>query len=446
MPILLIGFALVAVVFVFWLVSLRRVVSTNEVHIIQSNKRTVSYGKDQEAGNVYYEWPSYLPVIGVSVMKLPVSILTLKLENYESFDIGRLPFVLDLVAFFRIVDSNVAAQRIVHVDELRDQLLFILKGAARTILASKTIEEILQGRKEFGGAFTEEVDDQLKAWGVSTVKNIELMDIRDSGNSSVIQDIMKKGESGIESLSRITVAENLRAAQNAEIDANREVELNRQLAEQQVGIKSAEKDQAVGIANQKAQQEIKEQQKITTEKEKEVDRVREVKTAQITKEVNLVKADENRQTDIIKAEVQKQQTVLDAEGKLEAQQRYAEGLLAEGKSKAEAESLLLLAPVDAQIKLATEIGSNKSYQEYLIKVRQVEADQVVGVEQAKSLEKADIKIIANSGTVSGGLSSLGGLFSSTGGINAGAALEGLAQSEIGQQLVNKLTGKTETKD
>ena len=44
---------------------LRRVVSTNEVHIIQSGKSTVSYGKDRNAGNTYYEWPSWMPVIGI---------------------------------------------------------------------------------------------------------------------------------------------------------------------------------------------------------------------------------------------------------------------------------------------------------------------------------------------------------------------------------------------
>jgi flotillin len=45
---------IVAVVLAYWVFSLRRVVSTNEVHIIQSAKRTVSFGKDQDAGNTYY--------------------------------------------------------------------------------------------------------------------------------------------------------------------------------------------------------------------------------------------------------------------------------------------------------------------------------------------------------------------------------------------------------
>jgi flotillin len=431
----------IVVISAIWVVNLRRVVSTNEVHIIQSASKTVSYGKDQEAGNTYYEWPAWIPVIGINVIKLPVSVFSLRLKDYEAYDNGRLPFVLDLEAFFRIENSNVAAQRVAGYQELNAQLLSILQGAARTILASKTIEEIMQGRSEFGDAFTKEVNEQLKAWGVTTVKNIELMDIRDSRESQVIQNIMDKKKSEIEKESRIVVASNMKAAQNAEIDAAREIELNKQMAAEQVGIRTAEKDKAVGIANEKSQQDIKAQQKVTTEKAMEVARVQEVKMAEIAKDVNVVKAEEQKQTDVISAEGQKQKTVLVAEGQLEAEKRKAEAVLVNGQAKAESEKLLQLAPVEAQIVLAKEIGENQSYQQYLITIRQVEANQAIGVEQARALDKADIKVIANSGTVTGGISSLGELFTSQGGSNVGAALEGLAQSEVGKQLLDKFVSK-----
>ena len=74
------------------------------------------------------------------------------------------------------------------------------------------IEEIMQERSKFGGAFTKEVDGQLTDWGVCTVKNIELMDIRDSEKSFVIQNIMKKKRSHIEMESRTEVAKNHRSA------------------------------------------------------------------------------------------------------------------------------------------------------------------------------------------------------------------------------------------
>lgn len=433
--------ALVATLITIWIVSLRRVVNTNEVHIVQSAKRTVSYGKDQEAGNTYYQWPSWLPRIGITVIVLPVSVFSLRLRDYEAYDSGRLPFVLDLEAFFRIDNSNIAAQRVANFNELNGQLTSILQGAARTILASKTIEEIMQGRAEFGDAFTKEVNEQLKAWGVTTVKNIELMDIRDSNGSKVIQNIMDKKKSEIERESRVVVAENKKAAENAEINAMREVDINRQLALQQVGIKTAEKDKEVGIANEQASQEIKMQQKVTAEKAMEVVRVENVKAAEIQKDVNIVKAQEQKQTEVVKAEGEKAKTVLIAEGILEQQKREAEAILVKGQSNAEAEKLLQLAPVEAQIVLAKEIGENDSYQQYLVTIRQIEANQAIGVEQAKALDKADIKVIANNGSVTDGLRSIGDLFTSKGGTGIAAALEGLAQSEVGKQLLNKVTAK-----
>lgn len=36
---------------------LRKVVPTNEVHIVQRGRFRVSYGASQSAGNVYQEWP-----------------------------------------------------------------------------------------------------------------------------------------------------------------------------------------------------------------------------------------------------------------------------------------------------------------------------------------------------------------------------------------------------
>ena len=79
-----------------WIFKLRRVVPTNEVHIIQSSKTTMSYGKDTENGNTYYEWPSWIPKIGLTKIILPVSVFDLDLQDYEAYDKGRLPFVVDV--------------------------------------------------------------------------------------------------------------------------------------------------------------------------------------------------------------------------------------------------------------------------------------------------------------------------------------------------------------
>ncbi len=419
----------------------RRVVRTNEVHIVQSSKSTTSYGKDTDNGNTYYEFPSWMPKIGVTKIILPTSVFDLDLSSYEAYDKGRLPFVVDVKAFFRISDSNLAAQRVASLSELLDQLRAIVQGAVRVILATNEIEEILQGRASFGDQFTSEVREQLANWGVSTVKNIELMDIRDSKDSYVISNIMEKKKSLIEMESRTEVAKNNRVAQVAEIEAKREVDLRAQDAKQQVQVKTVEVQRDIALQQEASNQEVIEQQRTTKEKEMAVLRVEEVKRTEIEQEVSVIKAEQDKRVRITASEGDKAAVILIASGDLEAKKMGSEAIRLEGAARAEAEKSMQLASVQAQVELAKEIGENKSYQDYLIRTKEVEANQAVGIEQAKALAQAEIKIITNAGSPTQGMSNVMDLFSSTGGTGVASMLEGMAQSETGKSLLNGLTGR-----
>ena len=430
----------------------RRVVPTNMVHIVQSSKKTVSYGRGREAGNTYYEVPSFIPVFGVTVTQFPESIFDISLRDYEAYDTGRLPFVVDIKAFFRIADSQIAAQRVANFPELQNQLMGVLQGAVRGILGNNKLENIMQDRSNLGEQFTKEVNDQLQEWGVTTAKMIEFMDIRDSSGSQVIQNMMAKEKSRIEKESRVTVADNIREAEMKEIEAKREIALTRTQAEQQVGIREAEAAKEVGIAKEKSNQEVQTEAKITTEKVMEVQKVQSVKQAEINKEVAIVKADEDKQVRVVNAEADKQATVIKAQaekestvqiadGNLIATKKSAEGIQAEGLAKAEAEKAILLAPVNAQLTLAKEIGENQNYQAYLIEVRRVEATEAVGKEMAQAMREADLKVIANSGSVQNGVASLGDIFTPTGGTSIAGMLEALSQTDTGKALIGGLTSK-----
>lgn len=426
---------IVITILALWAVALRRVVPANEVHIVQRKGATVSYGKGAEGGNIYYSWPSWLPVLGLTHVVHPVSVFDLNLKAYEAYDKERVPFLVDVTAFFRIHDPNTAAQRVSDFRELHAQLTSVVQGAVRTILASHDIDSIMVERSKFGEQFTREVEEQLKNWGVMPVKNIELMDIRDASGSNVIADIMAKRTSAIQRDSRVAVAENNRAAETAEIEAQREVALQEQNAAQQVGQRKAQTTREVGVANEIAQQQIKEAQRETTMKHMDVVQVQEVRQAEITKDVKIVKAQEDREVAIVVAQGDKQRTILIAEGDLEAKQREATGIAVEGQARAEAEKAMQLAPVQAQIVLAQEIGENQGYQHYLLGTREIEAREAIGIKQAEALKDAGIKIIANAGTPADGLSSVSELFSSRGGMKLGAMLEGLAQTDVGKKIL-----------
>lgn len=422
---------LYVIVHILVMMSWRVVVPTNYVHIVQSSKKTTSYGVSKPGGNTYYKVPAFIPKFGVNVSVFPVSNFQIYLKDFDAFDIGRVPFLVDIMAFFHISNSDKAAERVANFEELQKQLIGIVQGAVRSILANAKIEDILGERALFGQKFTEAVSTQLAAWGVETVKALELMDMRDAKTSQVIHNIQLIKESDIERDSRTKVAKNTQMSKTAEIEATQAVGIAEQVAAEQVGIRTAEKDEQVGIRQQQAQQRVAEESKNTATANMEVTRVNSVKQAEITRDVEVVKADQIKQVNVKNAEGEGQAASAKAAGVLEATKFAAEGITAEGVAKAKAAELLALVPVTAQAELAKATADNKDYVEYLVRIRGVEKEERVGIAQAEALKNAKIQIVATPG-------SNNGVFSAGGGVNLGAMLAGLAATESGKAVLDKL--------
>lgn len=433
---------------VTWVINLRRVVPTNMVHIVQYKDGPIAYGRDKDNGTVYYEWPPYIPVLGVQVTEFPESNFQIMLTDYESYDSVRLPFKVDIVAFFRVENPETAAQRIASFPELQKQLKSIMEGSIRRIMSCSTLEEIMSERAKFGDSFTKETADQIREWGVKPVKMIEFMDIRDTSGSHVIEQMMSKEKSRIEKDARITIAINNQEAHLKEIEAERNVNVNKQDAEQQVGLRTAEKEQHVGIAKEKAQQEIKTQANITAALDMAVQQTNRVRAAEIQKETDVIDAERAKSvatiqaaaaadSNVLTAEGEKKRVEIEAAGRLNSAKCNAEAIRQEGEAKAHAEKAMQMVPVETQIALAQEIGSNENYMNYLVTVKQIEVSAEVGKEFAASLQTADLKIIANSNNVQEGIQGLAGTLSGKGGSNIAAMLENLTNTPVGAALMNK---------
>lgn len=426
--------AALLIAWVFISMLYRTVVTTNMVHIVQSRKKTTSYGTGQEGSNVYFAWPRWIPVVGVTVIELPVSNFDLSLKDYEAYDKDRVPFMVDVTAFFRIEDTRIAAQRVESIQELTNQLYLIVQGAVRKVLASDVIDTIMLERSKFGEQFTQEVTEQLAEWGVESVKSMELMDIRDGHGSKVISNIMAKKTSHIEMESRKEVATNMQIAETAEIEAVQAVDIRKQEAEQAVGERTAQKTKIVGIAEQQSKQEVLTQERETKTRDMAVKQVEQVRLAEITKEKEIVAAEQDKSTRIIKAE-----------GALQAKRHEATGIEVEGAAQAEAEKLMQLAPVQAMITLAKEIGTNPGYQQYLATIEAIKAHITVGTEQAKALQDADVKVIANTGNATEGVRNVMDLFSTKGGTNLGGMVEAFGQTPLGKLVLEQLGVDIESK-
>ncbi len=455
--------AIIFLLLTIWFLSMRRIVPTNVVHIVQRGNKTVSYGVGKES-NVYYEFPSWMPIIGVEKRVLPVSNFDVELLAYSAYDKDRVPFVVDIKAFFHIADTNKAAEKVESFEELRGQLINVVQGTVRSILAKSPLENIMEERSIFGTQFTENVKFDLENWGVEAVKSIELMDVRDAKDSHVIAQIMQKRMSAIEMESRIEVAINRKKAESSELESQQEIDIKRAdtqrkageaaaASEQAIAIARAESSKKSGIALQESTMEIAKAERVTAVEQMEVKKVNEIKQAEINKEKAIINQNQEKEQIKISAEALKFQTETQAEAELSAAKKRAEGIKitgeadasaieSKGKADAESKKLMELASVVAQTELAKEIGQNKEYQNYMIKVKEVEVSQVVGVAQAESmgnaLSAADLKLLINSGDVNSGMSKVLDLFTSKGASSINGLLEGLKQTDAGRGVVSML--------
>jgi flotillin len=457
-----------------WMLTLRRIVPPNMVHIVQRGTKTVSYGVGKRS-NVYYAFPSWIPRVGITVRKLPVTNFDVELKGYSAYDIKRVPFLVDIKAFFHIEDTNVAANKIDSFDHLKDQLLDIVRGAVRSILAQSDLESIMEERSKFGKQFTDAVKDDLLHWGVTAVKSIELMDVRDAADEQVIEQIMEKRKSEISKESRIEVAKNMQEAEEAELEARKQVSVKQADTQRESGEAQAKSQEAVNIANattmknsgiaqQQAQTEVHKAAQTTKTEEMKVVRVETVEQAQITKEAAIVTQEQEKKQTEIAADAEKYRIEVSAGAQLEAKKKHAEGvkevgnaeasvaeakgmadakvIKATGLSTAEGEKASQLASVAAQVEFAEKVGENQPYQDYLIRLKGVEVAGDVGkvqyTELAKALQDADLKLLVNSGDVESGMSKISDIFTSKGGSQLNGLMEALGQTEEGQGLLSLL--------
>lgn len=417
-----------ALIFIGALLLFRRVVPPSEVHVVQSRRGASLYGSFATAdGQVYYKWPAALPRLGVIVTTLPTAIFDVSVKGYEGYDKNRVPFTLDVQAFFRIEKFDLAAIRVKDGDELRSQLLAVLEGAVRVTLAGHTLDEILNSRSEFGAKFTEEVQAQLLEWGVVTAKQLELTDIRDSSGYAVISDMMEKHVSEINKTSRMAVAVNRKAAEVAEAEAEADIAVAKEKKRSKSESAAAVAEQEIGVAKETGVQRVLDARKDTEAKTIEVARTKRVGDETVAKEVAVVKAQADAQV-----------TEAVAKGELASERLRAEGITAVGVAQAAAKEADLKAPVNAQILLADKIADSEGYQQYLIAIEATRAYTEVGRANAAALEKAGIKMVISGGTPSQGVDSVGSLFSANGGAQLGALLDSLSNSETGNSLLSRL--------
>ena len=170
-------------------ISLRKVVATNEVHIVQSKNKTVVYGKNTKTGNVYREIPPWVPGFGVIVTQLPSTILNISFSDFVVRDNNMIPFVVGVRAYVVIEDYILAATRIFTINELKEHLTGVLQTIVRKTFGQKSLIDILKERNDFGSIFTEACKEEFKLWGTAPLGTIEIVSLGDYKDYKILQEI-----------------------------------------------------------------------------------------------------------------------------------------------------------------------------------------------------------------------------------------------------------------
>jgi len=419
----------------FWLIFLRRVVDANCADVVVGKHGTRIYTGDasvvptgQKTNPIYYAFPSWVPYLGVTVQRMPLSIINIVVKDYETFAKGNPRFVIDVTVYCKIIDIAEAARRFPgrRISDFQDGMKEIVISAIRKTTANYSIEDVIAKREEISADLTRELAPDFTKWGVE-LTNVAIVSIRDpiDGSSTVIHDISAKMEAQINSNSRQEVANRNRDAEIVEADTFEIAEKRKIEAKEHVDMR--EQDRIMEVAKR---------EKVATEERMNVYRIKEVQKAEIDAEAAVRRAEGEKRAMVETATGNRERLALEGEGE-------AKKIEFEGKAKANVTEITMVAEANGnKAKLIAAAEGTKAQlfaeadgmmekakaQEYqqtnAQAIRMIEKDERVGLALAEALKAADVQYIG-----SGNPENFLDLFTVKGGLGIGGMLKALNAAE-----------------
>jgi uncharacterized membrane protein YqiK len=358
---------------------LYRIVPVNEAHIrILGNTKKIFSSRTGKSA--YWIVPSI-----TKLHKLPLCNLAIPVNDVKLNDKNMAKFVTDIMCFVNIKDLDLAVERLILTDasremgfdfiKLSEDLRAIMESVGRTVTTKQTILDIYMNRGMLDQAITKEVEVVFPKWGIELV-DLELKDIKDAPDSTIIHDIEVKVASEIRRDAQIKIAETNKEAKMAEAE-NEEIFRKRQIA----------KDEAIGIAEQEKNQKISFAATEANIKSVEARRKIDVGMAEIEKQKTeqLAQATQIKMT--VEADGQKQKSIKEAEG-------VSEQTTLIGTAEANIIKIKKLAEAEGTLKLAEAM---KQFNDVAINVKVLDINKEIQIAKfqafAQALSKADIKWI-----------------------------------------------------
>jgi len=373
--VLLIAAFIIAAIIIICAFAWYRIISPTEAHLVITPSKKMIVSSDDsiatDGKKTYFSIPSGIPFIGrqVRVMDLTIKEAVVEQESYEK---NQARFKVKSSTKYRISNVNRAAETFDNDIELRKQLEEVIVSSTNAVAALYDVVDMRSKKKQMSAAIHEEMKDDLEQWGLSLI-SFQLIDFRDTADSKIISDISKRREVEIEARTREENAEKKKNARIKEADAE-ELAKSREIA----------KDQVIAEREQNKEQKIAEQQKLAEQKRFDVVQVQVVRQAEIDKEKAIVEANQRKETEIINKETKQ----LEGAGDRLRQEEVAKGEAAPIREKG-------LAEAEAKEKLQAAL--NKFGDKAIMALtaeKIIEMQKEVGIETAKALTAADVKVFA----------------------------------------------------
>jgi len=368
---ILIGLGVLVGIIILCAITWYRIVPAGEAHYVISQKGNEIYSPNSKLSSkrTYFKIPDFIPYFGNSVRRLDINIqeITDVMETYEK---QQARFLIKFSLKYKISNADMFANTSMAFEQVNGQIKDNIISAIRAVTVQYDVTEVRAKKTMMDDAIRKEITDDFDAWGLELV-NFQLVDFQDTVTSKIISNISLRRETDIQTQTRQEVAEKNKLASIKEAEAD-------QLTKQ----RQIERDKQVGVFEQEKMQLIADREKDTKEKQLEVTRVQTVKTQNIEKERALVKANQDQQVQ----EIVKKQQLLKGEG----EKLYLEQV-ALGEAAKVREQLYAEAKGKEELQKALNKFDDKAIRA-LVAEKIVAMQQVIGVENAKALATADMRV------------------------------------------------------
>jgi len=404
----------------------------DQVMVIYGRTANMADGKAKPSkvvhGGAALVWPliqdyAYISLKPMAInidLKGALSLQNIRINVPSTFTIGvsKEPSIMANAA------ERLLGFKIPEIEKLAEEIIL---GQLRLTVASLTIEQINQDRDAFLSLITQNVDQELRKFGLTQL-NVNIVDITDE--SDYIESIGKKAAANAVENARVDVANAERdgAIGAAAADRDREIQVADANAKAMMGRKEAEQRQRVYVEQQEAmaiagentaQAEIANANADLEEAKAHAKQRADVATAQSEAEIQRASYFEEeerlRATEIVQVNIQKQQIEIAAEAEAERQRRIARGeadaILAKYEAEAEGVQKVLEAKAQGYSNLIASAAGDPKAAATLLMVEKIESMVSAQVEAIRNL-KIDKVTVWDSGNNSDGSSATSNFVSS----------------------------------